>query len=166
MIKFYGYNKCSTCLKAKKYLDSKGLKYEDIDIISLSVLSGGRRRLSGADTAIKVVYKVTSFQEGVGFDDMIMAVSDANSDGVSFTSIMQEIANTEGVYEFASASSAEVDSEETTDPDSKTDSTSTSNPSTGEQACINFSQQKKVTIRSSDFETRGCVSMSETYVQP
>lgn len=34
MIEFYGYNKCSTCQKAKKYLDSKGIKYEDIDIIS------------------------------------------------------------------------------------------------------------------------------------
>lgn len=34
MNKFYGYNKCSTCQKAKKYLDSLNIKYEDIDIIS------------------------------------------------------------------------------------------------------------------------------------
>ncbi len=32
MIKFYGYDKCSTCIKAKKLLTSKGIKFEDIDI--------------------------------------------------------------------------------------------------------------------------------------
>ena len=32
MIKFYGYNKCSTCLKAKKLLNESGVKFQDIDI--------------------------------------------------------------------------------------------------------------------------------------
>ena len=31
-MKFYGYNKCGTCRKAKKYLDELGLKYQDYDI--------------------------------------------------------------------------------------------------------------------------------------
>ena len=30
--KFYQYDKCSTCKKAQKYLDSKGIDYEKIDI--------------------------------------------------------------------------------------------------------------------------------------
>ncbi len=31
-MKFYGYNKCGTCQKAKKFLSSKQLEYQDIDI--------------------------------------------------------------------------------------------------------------------------------------
>ncbi|MBP9707899.1 MAG: arsenate reductase family protein [Oligoflexales bacterium] len=31
-IKFYGYNKCSTCVKAKKFLDKHSVTYEDLDI--------------------------------------------------------------------------------------------------------------------------------------
>ena len=31
-MKFYGYKKCSTCRKAEKYLESKGIDYEFIDI--------------------------------------------------------------------------------------------------------------------------------------
>lgn len=31
-MKFYGYNKCDTCRKAKKWLEAKGKKLEDIDI--------------------------------------------------------------------------------------------------------------------------------------
>lgn len=34
MIKFYGYNKCSTCVKAKKLLTAKKVEFEDIDITS------------------------------------------------------------------------------------------------------------------------------------
>ncbi len=32
MIKFYGYNKCSTCVKAKKFLKDHGVEFKDIDI--------------------------------------------------------------------------------------------------------------------------------------
>jgi arsenate reductase len=32
MIEFYGYNKCSTCLKAKKTLAKNGVAFDDIDI--------------------------------------------------------------------------------------------------------------------------------------
>jgi len=32
MIKFYGYKKCSTCLKAKKLLDHSGKIYKNIEI--------------------------------------------------------------------------------------------------------------------------------------
>jgi len=32
MIQFYGYNKCSTCVKAKKLLSSSGADFADIDI--------------------------------------------------------------------------------------------------------------------------------------
>lgn len=32
MLKFYGYNKCSTCRKAKLWLQVKGLELQEIDI--------------------------------------------------------------------------------------------------------------------------------------
>ena len=31
-MKFYGYNKCSTCRKAQKFLDGKKVTYQSIDI--------------------------------------------------------------------------------------------------------------------------------------
>ncbi|MFQ5450328.1 MAG: Spx/MgsR family RNA polymerase-binding regulatory protein [Nitrospinaceae bacterium] len=31
-MKFYGYNKCGTCRKAKKFLDDHKISYEEIDI--------------------------------------------------------------------------------------------------------------------------------------
>ena len=31
-MKFYGYNKCGTCRKAKKYLEDHGMDFEEIDI--------------------------------------------------------------------------------------------------------------------------------------
>ncbi|MFN4149455.1 MAG: Spx/MgsR family RNA polymerase-binding regulatory protein [Candidatus Sericytochromatia bacterium] len=33
-LKFFGYNKCSTCIKAKKFLISNNVVFEDLDIIS------------------------------------------------------------------------------------------------------------------------------------
>lgn len=33
-LKFFGYNKCSTCIKAKKFLTSNNIKFEDLDIIT------------------------------------------------------------------------------------------------------------------------------------
>ena len=32
-VRYYGYNKCGTCRKAKKWLDEKGISYEDIAIV-------------------------------------------------------------------------------------------------------------------------------------
>ena len=32
MIQFFGYDKCSTCQKAKKYLKAKNIAFDDIDI--------------------------------------------------------------------------------------------------------------------------------------
>ena len=32
MLKFYGYNKCATCRKAKAYLGARGIKVEEVDI--------------------------------------------------------------------------------------------------------------------------------------
>jgi len=32
MLKFFGYDKCSTCRRARQWLDSRGVDYEAIDI--------------------------------------------------------------------------------------------------------------------------------------
>lgn len=34
-MKFYQYKKCSTCVKAQKFLDKKGVKYTSIDITEI-----------------------------------------------------------------------------------------------------------------------------------
>ncbi|GCF95108.1 arsenate reductase [Enterococcus florum] len=34
MYKFYWYAKCSTCQKAKKWLDEKGVEYQTLDLIT------------------------------------------------------------------------------------------------------------------------------------
>ncbi len=34
MIQFFGYDKCSTCRKAKQHLTKLGVKFEDIDIVT------------------------------------------------------------------------------------------------------------------------------------
>lgn len=31
-LKFYGYNKCDSCRRAKKWLEARGIEFEDIDI--------------------------------------------------------------------------------------------------------------------------------------
>ena len=35
MLKFYGYSKCSTCVKAKKFLKDKDVAFKDIEIVDL-----------------------------------------------------------------------------------------------------------------------------------
>lgn len=54
MIKFYGYNKCSTCRKAKQVLEKKKIKFEDIEIVDnppaksllQAILKSGEYKLS------------------------------------------------------------------------------------------------------------------------
>ena len=53
MLQFFGYDKCSTCREAKKFLKTKGLTFEDIDItqqppsrkVFLSLLESGQYRM-------------------------------------------------------------------------------------------------------------------------
>jgi hypothetical protein len=105
---------------------------DNVEIISFDVLTSNRRQLSASSTNIKVVYKVYTTQIGVTVSDMLGAVSDANSGGVSITFIMQDIASSNGVYEFASASSSSVAAAPTNPSDSnKETSSNTSDGSTG-----------------------------------
>ena len=50
MIRLYGYNKCTTCQRAKRYLVAKGLSFDEVDITTTpppkallrSILQSGR----------------------------------------------------------------------------------------------------------------------------
>jgi hypothetical protein len=111
---------------------SISVSLDNVEIISYNVLTSNRRQLSASSTNIEVVYKVYTTQKGVTASDMLGAISDANSGGVSITFIMQEIAASNGVYEFASASSSNVAAVPTVPSDSTQDSSSsTSDVSTG-----------------------------------
>ncbi len=53
MIQFYGYDKCSTCRKAKQHLEKLGIAFESIDIVTqppprallAAILKAGDHRL-------------------------------------------------------------------------------------------------------------------------
>ncbi len=53
MLKFYGYDKCSTCRKSKKHLTASGVPFKDIDIttspppkaVLKAILKAGRYQL-------------------------------------------------------------------------------------------------------------------------
>ena len=46
-MKLYHYPKCSTCRKAIKYLESKGLTYEEIDIVENPPSQAELKRMLG-----------------------------------------------------------------------------------------------------------------------
>ena len=46
-MKLYHYSKCSTCRKAIKYLESKGLTYEEIDIVENPPSQAELKRMLG-----------------------------------------------------------------------------------------------------------------------
>ena len=53
-IKFYQYSKCSTCRKAKSFLETHGIDYKDISIIETPPsLSELKKALKAADGNIK-----------------------------------------------------------------------------------------------------------------
>jgi len=69
MIKFYGYNKCDTCRKAKKVLEQKNLKFSDIDITEQPPTKTTLRAiLKNGDYAIKDLFN----KSGVLYREMKM----------------------------------------------------------------------------------------------
>ncbi len=49
MLEFYGYDRCSTCLDAKKWLDDRGIKYRDIPIVDRPPSKALLKRILKAD---------------------------------------------------------------------------------------------------------------------
>jgi arsenate reductase (glutaredoxin) len=73
MIKFYGYNKCSTCQKAKKYLLSKKMTFNDLDItetpptktVLKSILKTGEYTLKDLFNKSGVQYRELNMKEKI-----------------------------------------------------------------------------------------------------
>jgi len=73
VLKFYGYNKCGTCLKAKKYLNGKKIKFEDIDItaqppskvILKSILKAGQYDIKDLFNKSGVLYREMKMKDKV-----------------------------------------------------------------------------------------------------
>lgn len=74
MLKFYGYKKCSTCLKAEKALEKMGKSYEFIDITEAPPAQPALKKIikqSGADlrkffNTSGVQYKELGMKDKVG----------------------------------------------------------------------------------------------------
>jgi len=80
-MKFYGYNKCGTCRKAKNFLDEKNITYTDIDItqtpppksvLKRAIKTKGLRKLfntSGVQyKELKIKDKIGSMTEAEAID--------------------------------------------------------------------------------------------------
>jgi arsenate reductase len=68
-IKFYQYAKCSTCVKAKKFLDSKGVDYKDIPIVdSPPTKADLKKMLKAYDGELKKLFNTS----GVMYREMNM----------------------------------------------------------------------------------------------
>jgi Spx/MgsR family transcriptional regulator len=71
-MKFYGYNKCGTCRKAKTFLDEKNIQYTDFDItltpppksvLKLAMRAKGMRKLFNTSG---VQYKELNMKDKIG----------------------------------------------------------------------------------------------------
>jgi arsenate reductase (glutaredoxin) len=60
MIEFYGYDKCDTCRRAKKWLDGRGVKYRWVGIVqrppSVELL---KKILAGGDYGLKQIFNTS-----------------------------------------------------------------------------------------------------------
>lgn len=69
-LKIYGYKKCSTCRKALKFLDSKGIEYSEIDIIEKAPSATElRRALAAYNGELKKLFNTS----GVAYREMKMS---------------------------------------------------------------------------------------------
>jgi len=80
-VKVYQYPKCSTCRKALKWLDEKGVPYTSINIVdkppSKSMLQRARKT---ADVAVRKLFNTSgqSYRQG-GFKDKLATMSEAEA---------------------------------------------------------------------------------------
>ncbi len=60
MIDFYGYDKCDTCRKAKKWLDGRGVAYRVVGIVERPPSAGLLKKiLKGGDYGLKQLFNTS-----------------------------------------------------------------------------------------------------------
>mgnify|MGYP001967833860 CR=1 FL=1 len=68
MIKIYSTNWCPSCNWAKKFLDDKNIKYEEINIEEINMSRKDLQSLTGGSTVPQIVIKGKSIG---GYDDLL-----------------------------------------------------------------------------------------------
>jgi arsenate reductase len=79
-VKVYQYPKCSTCRKALKWLDGRGVKYESIDIVTAPPKKSELLRALKSGIPLKKLFNTSgqSYREG-GWSEKLASVSDAQA---------------------------------------------------------------------------------------
>ncbi len=79
-VKVYQYPKCSTCRKALKWLDGRGVKYESVDIVAAPPKKAELLRALKSGVPLKKLFNASgqSYREG-GWSEKLASVSDAQA---------------------------------------------------------------------------------------
>ena len=78
-MKFYGYNKCGTCRKAKNFLDEKSIPYTDIDITLTPPPKSVLKRAMQAK-GMRKLFNTSGVQyKELGMKDKIASLSEAEA---------------------------------------------------------------------------------------
>lgn len=74
MLKFYGYSRCSTCIKVKSFLKNKDVSFQDIDILSQppsinllrSILRSGDYTINDLFNRSGILYRQLNMKDKIG----------------------------------------------------------------------------------------------------
>jgi arsenate reductase len=81
MIEFYGYKKCSTCRKAEKTLESKGVEYKFIDITETPPSKAKLKKvLQQGELEIRKLFNTSGEQyKALGMKDKVAGLTEAQA---------------------------------------------------------------------------------------
>ena len=79
-VKVYQYPKCSTCRKALKWLDGRGVKYESVDIVTTPPKKSELLRALKSGVPLKKLFNTSgqSYRDG-GWSEKLASVSEAQA---------------------------------------------------------------------------------------
>jgi arsenate reductase len=79
-VKIYQYSKCSTCRKALKWLDSRGVSYDSLDIVTAPPKKTELARALKSGLPLKKLFNTSgqSYREG-GWSEKLGKVSEAQA---------------------------------------------------------------------------------------
>lgn len=79
-VKVYQYPKCSTCRKALKWLDGRGVAYDSIDIVEAPPKKAELKRALSSGVPLKKLFNTSgvSYREG-GWSDKLDRITEAQA---------------------------------------------------------------------------------------
>jgi arsenate reductase len=80
MTRIYQYAKCSTCRKALKWLDARGVKYDALDIVTAPPKKAELKRALASGVPLKKLFNTSgqSYRDG-GWGEKLAKVSEAQA---------------------------------------------------------------------------------------